>query len=150
MQAGSPVLCLPIVLCGLGRGALNYIPWATYNYMADVDEIVTGRRREGTFAGVMTFVRKFAQSGAVAGVMAIMGAGGFVKGATTQSPAAVNTIAAVLGIGTIGDADLRRGGVAPLQARPADARDPDGGDRALPPHPRPAAVRRGPRASPKT
>jgi oligogalacturonide transporter len=29
-------------LVGLGRGALNYIPWATYNYMADVDEIVTG------------------------------------------------------------------------------------------------------------
>src|SRR5689334_9752992 len=39
-----------MILAGLGRGALNYIPWSVYNYMADVDEIVTGRRREGAFA----------------------------------------------------------------------------------------------------
>ena len=51
VRAGSVWLWLPITLAGLGRGALNYIPWATYNYMADVDEIVTGRRREGAFAG---------------------------------------------------------------------------------------------------
>ena len=51
-----------VVVAGLGRGALNYIPWSVYNYMPDVDEIVTGRRREGAFAGVMTFVRKLMQS----------------------------------------------------------------------------------------
>ncbi len=51
-----------VAIAGLGRGALNYIPWGVYNYMPDVDEIVTGRRREGAFAGVMTFVRKFMQS----------------------------------------------------------------------------------------
>ena len=51
-----------MVVAGLGRGALNYIPWSVYNYMPDVDEIVTGRRREGAFAGVMTFVRKLMQS----------------------------------------------------------------------------------------
>ena len=49
---------VPLIIAGLGRGGLNYIPWNVYNYMADVDEIVTGRRREGAFAGVMTFVRK--------------------------------------------------------------------------------------------
>ena len=42
------LIWVPIMLAGLGRGALNYIPWATYNYMADVDEIVTGQRREGS------------------------------------------------------------------------------------------------------
>jgi len=31
-------------------------------YMADVDEIVTGRRREGVFAGLMTFISKTAQT----------------------------------------------------------------------------------------
>ena len=51
-----------MVIAGLGRGALNYIPWSVYNYMPDVDEIVTGRRREGAFAGVMTFIRKLLQS----------------------------------------------------------------------------------------
>src|SRR6185369_423242 len=41
---------VPVIVAGLGRGGLNYIPWSLYNYMADVDEIVTGRRREGAFA----------------------------------------------------------------------------------------------------
>ncbi len=54
-----------VLVAGLGRGALNYIPWSVYNYMPDVDEIVTGRRREGAFAGVMTFVRKLMQSAAI-------------------------------------------------------------------------------------
>lgn len=100
--ATSPLIYLAIGLAGLGRGALNYIPWATYNYMADVDEIVTGQRREGSFAGVMTFVRKATQAAAVAGVGLIIQAGGFVSGAQTQTPQAINTIALLLGVGTLG------------------------------------------------
>jgi oligogalacturonide transporter len=102
VTATSPLIYLAIALAGLGRGALNYIPWATYNYMADVDEIVTGQRREGSFAGVMTFVRKATQAAAVAGVGLIIQAGGFVSGATTQTAHAINTIAALMGIGTLG------------------------------------------------
>jgi oligogalacturonide transporter len=102
VTAASQMIWLPIVLAGLGRGALNYIPWATYNYMADVDEIVTGRRREGAFAGVMTFVRKATQAAAVAGVGFVMQAGGFVSGAAQQSEGAVQTIALLLGLGTVG------------------------------------------------
>ncbi|MEP9402306.1 MFS transporter [Sphingomonas silueang] len=100
--AASPLIYLAIALAGLGRGALNYIPWATYNYMADVDEIVTGQRREGSFAGVMTFVRKATQAAAVAGVGLIIQAGGFVSGAKTQTPEAIHTIALLLGVGTLG------------------------------------------------
>ena len=70
--------------------------------MADVDEIVTGQRREGSFAGVMTFVRKATQAAAVAGVGLIIQAGGFVSGAQTQTPEAVRTIATLLGVGTLG------------------------------------------------
>ena len=92
---------LPLVVVGLGRGGLNYIPWSVYNYMADVDEIVTGRRREGAFAGVMTFVRKALQAGAVALVGVVLQLGGFVQRAKTQSPAAVETIVLILGLGTI-------------------------------------------------
>ncbi|TCM15429.1 oligogalacturonide transporter [Novosphingobium sp. PhB165] len=102
ITATSHMVWIPIVLAGLGRGALNYIPWATYNYMADVDEIVTGRRREGSFAGVMTFVRKATQAAAVAGVGFVMQAGGFVSGAARQSDGAIHTIALLLGLGTVG------------------------------------------------
>jgi len=101
VKAQSWLLWVPIAFAGLGRGALNYIPWATYNYMADVDEIVTGKRREGSFAGVMTFVRKATQAAAVGGVGYIMQVGGFQSKATIQTPGAVLTIALVLGIGTL-------------------------------------------------
>jgi oligogalacturonide transporter len=101
VRSTDALIWVPILFAGLGRGALNYIPWATYNYMADVDEIVTGRRREGAFAGVMTFVRKMTQSAAVFGVTTIMSWGGFVSGAKVQSDQAIHTLATVLGIGTI-------------------------------------------------
>lgn len=95
-------LFVPIILSGLGRGGLNYIPWNTYNYMADVDEVVTAKRREGIFAGVMTFIRKATQAAAVMGVGLILEAGGFMPKAETQSDQAITTILAVMGIGTIG------------------------------------------------
>jgi len=100
-SASSALFWVPVVFAGLGRGALNYIPWATYNYMADVDEIVTGRRREGAFAGVMTFIRKVSQAAAIMLVGQVMEASGFVSKATVQSPQAVAAIVAVLGIGTL-------------------------------------------------
>lgn len=94
-------LLVPVAIAGLGRGGLNYIPWNVYNYMADVDEIVTGRRREGAFAGVMTFVRKAMQALAVMSVGAILQAGGFVSGSTTQSDEAVRTIVLILSVATL-------------------------------------------------
>ena len=100
-SATSALFWFPVVLAGLGRGALYYVPWATYNYMADVDEIVTGRRREGAFAGVMTFVRKMSQAGAVILVGQVMQAAGFVSAAEVQSPGAIAAIVGVLGVGTL-------------------------------------------------
>ncbi|PAX09195.1 MFS transporter [Sphingomonas lenta] len=98
--AGGPTAAalayVAVGLCGLGRGGLIYIPWNTYNYIADVDEIMTGRRREGIFAGVMTLVRKTVQAGAVMVTGAALDAGGFVAGATAQGSGAVATIVGLL------------------------------------------------------
>ncbi|MDO6473844.1 MFS transporter [Alteromonas sp. 1_MG-2023] len=94
-------LMLGVIVAGLGRGALNYIPWNTYNYMADVDQIVTARRREGSFAGVMTFIRKATQAIAVMSVGIILEAGGFISGAETQSNQAISTIVLMLAIGPV-------------------------------------------------
>jgi len=101
MGASGWAFVAPVMFAGLGRGALNYIPWATYNYMADVDEIVTGRRREGAFAGVMTFVRKMSQAGALIGVGQILQFAGFRAGATVQAPGTVHAIVAVLVLGSL-------------------------------------------------
>lgn len=89
-------LFVPVILAGLGRGGLNYIPWNVYNYMADVDEIVTGRRREGAYAGVMTFSRKAMQAIAVMSVGAVLDARGLVPGQTTQSAVVITTIVTIM------------------------------------------------------
>ncbi|MDC7677076.1 MFS transporter [Asticcacaulis machinosus] len=95
-------LFVPIILAGLGRGTLNFVPWSVYNYLPDVDEAVTGLRREGIFAGVMTFTRKAAQSLALVATGWLIDAGGYVptpKEATEfipQSADAVHTIVAVM------------------------------------------------------
>jgi len=106
----SPVLLfwlfVPIVLAGLGRGTLNFVPWSVYNYLPDVDESVTAQRREGIFAGVMTLVRKLAQSGAIILTGWIIDLGGYVSPATpgqmvAQTPQAVATITWLLVAGPI-------------------------------------------------
>jgi oligogalacturonide transporter len=92
-----------VIVAGLGRGALNYIPWSIYNYMPDVDEIVTGRRREGAFAGVMTFVRKFMQSIAIFVGTQVLEASGLIPGKNVQQPQSVlDAVLMLMGIGTLG------------------------------------------------
>jgi oligogalacturonide transporter len=70
--------------------------------MPDVDELVTGRRREGAFAGVMTFVRKLMQSVAIFIVTQILDAAGLVPGTLVQPHSVVTTVLLVMGIGTLG------------------------------------------------
>jgi len=100
-------LFLPIVLAGLGRGTLNFVPWSVYNYLPDIDEAVTGQRREGIFAGVMTLVRKVAQSLAIVATGWIIQLGGYVSPKDhpgqliQQTPQAVQTIAALMILGPI-------------------------------------------------
>jgi len=90
-----------LVFAGIGRGILNYIPWNTYNYMADVDQIVTGMRREGSFAGVMTFIRKAAQSFAVFCVGAALQFGGLAEGTKVQSPETMESIVFIMTAGPL-------------------------------------------------
>ncbi len=95
-------LFAPIVLAGLGRGTLNFVPWSVYNYLPDIDEAVTGQRREGIFAGVMTLVRKVAQSAAIIASGWIIDLGGYVSPKTrpgeliVQTPEAIQTITALM------------------------------------------------------
>lgn len=40
-------LLLLIRGCRSWPWGINYVPWNTYTYIADVDEVITGQRREG-------------------------------------------------------------------------------------------------------
>jgi oligogalacturonide transporter len=93
-------LFVPIVLAGLGRGTLNFVPWSVYNYLPDIDEAVTGQRREGIFAGVMTLVRKLAQSAAMIASGWVIDLGGYIKTrpgeVVVQTPEAIQTVTALM------------------------------------------------------
>ena len=101
----SPVLLfwlfVPVILAGLGRGTLNLVPWSVYNYMPDIDEAVTGQRREGIFAGVMTLVRKLSQFIAIIGATTAMQLGGFRAGAPVQTPGAIHVIVLIVCAGPV-------------------------------------------------
>ncbi len=57
-------------LIGVGSAGLNLFSWSALPDIADVDELITGRRREGLYAGVSTFLRKLS-GGVVVGALGI-------------------------------------------------------------------------------
>src|SRR5690606_9872968 len=57
-------------LIGVGSAGLNLFSWSALPDIADVDELITGRRREGLYAGVATFLRKLS-GGVVVGALGI-------------------------------------------------------------------------------
>jgi oligogalacturonide transporter len=100
-SASDMLLYVPVLIAGFGRGGLNFIPWNIYNYITEVDEIVTAERRPGVFSGVMVITRKTAMAAAVMAVGAILDFCGFAEGAKTQGVAANEAIVAVLVVGPI-------------------------------------------------
>ncbi|MBP1962972.1 MFS transporter [Paenibacillus aceris] len=86
---------------GFATGGVYYIPWNQYTFMADIDEAVTGRRREGIYAGVMTFAGKLVRSIIVFLLGWCLQQYGFVSKAATQPISAQYAIVGVMVIGTI-------------------------------------------------
>jgi len=93
---------------GLGTGGVYYIPWTVYTFLADVDEVLTGRRREGIYAGAMTFAGKLTRSVVVFGMGWTLSQFGFLSGSATQPTTAVHAIIGVFTLGVIG---LALGGI---------------------------------------
>ena len=97
-----PLIIIITAVFGLGTGAVYYIPWSTYTFMADVDEVVTDRRREGVYAGAMTMAGKLMRFVVVQSLGFILAANGFDKKADTQPESAIMAIILVLLIGVCG------------------------------------------------
>ncbi len=89
------------VLMGIAMGGTYYIPWTVYAFMADIDELVTDRRREGILAGAMYTCSKFIKATLLFAIGAILSAAGFKEGLGTQTQLATNTIVWLLVAGTI-------------------------------------------------
>lgn len=79
---GQVQVLLAALFAGFGFGAANVIPWAMVADVVDVDELNTGRRREGIYAGYMVFLRKLATALAIFVVTRVLAAVGFQEGTT--------------------------------------------------------------------
>lgn len=80
------------VTWSIANSGTGYVPWTVYTFMPDIDEIVTKKRREGLFAGIMTFSRKTTSSLAPLLTGIALQAGGFVETAKTQTQHANNVM----------------------------------------------------------
>lgn len=94
------LFCITAVF-GLSTGGIYYIPWTVYTFLADVDEVLTGRRREGIYAGAMTFAGKMVRSVIVFAMGWTLSRFGFVSGQSNQPEIAVQAIVGVFAIGVI-------------------------------------------------
>jgi len=79
VDTGTPlfVLCALAALIAIGSAAGNLSTWSMLTDIYDVDEIMTGERREGIYSGFTTFLRKFASGIAVLILGIGLGALGF-------------------------------------------------------------------------
>lgn len=77
-SSSTLLVCLVGAIIGIGYGCAHTLPWAMFPDVMDQDELETGKRREGVFSGVMTFLMKMANSLAMFMVGLVLQAVGYV------------------------------------------------------------------------
>ncbi|WP_392558905.1 MFS transporter [Orbus mooreae] len=88
---------------GLGTGGVYYIPWSVYTFLADIDEVLTGRRREGIYAGAMTMAGKLMRATVVFILGIVLSYYGFQSGTHDAQPdSAISAINGVMLFGVCG------------------------------------------------
>jgi oligogalacturonide transporter len=63
---------------GVGTGGIVVMIYAIFPDIPDVDELATGERREGTYAALVTFIRKFSSAVAIFLVSNALSVAGYV------------------------------------------------------------------------
>lgn len=70
-QTPDMVIIITCALIGIGAAGCNLVSWSILPDISDVDELMTGKRREGLYSGVSTFLRKLA-GGLAVGVTGVL------------------------------------------------------------------------------
>lgn len=89
------------MVLGIARGGTYMIPWNVYVFLPDVDEALTGRRREGIYAGVMMLMRKISQALAMMVVGFALEYFGYTKGMANAAPDTIEGIKLVFFVGPL-------------------------------------------------
>lgn len=85
-------LIILAVINTMGKTGIDYVPVFQLSFIPDIDEALTGMRREGIYSGVNSLFTKMAAAieGAILGIM--LGTFGFEEGVHTQTASAINGI----------------------------------------------------------
>lgn len=118
LERGAPEALILVLsaFVGIGMGTAYAYPWSMLPETVDVEEAASGRRQEGLYAGVMTFLRQTSSSLAVLGLGAVLQFSGYVSGAATQPESAARAvrIAVAAGPGLLLAAGLAAGAAFPV------------------------------------
>ncbi len=100
---GQNLVLLAAVFGGLGFGAANAVPWAIVADVVEVDELKSGKRREGVYAGYLVFFRKLVSAVAIFAVGQLLSATGFISSTTgsvyiEQPAAALQALRFLIGV----------------------------------------------------
>lgn len=68
----SPVILANCCLIGAGLSAAVVMPWSMLPFVTDVDTLITGKHRAGTYAGAMTLIRKLIQGAFVLPLLGLL------------------------------------------------------------------------------
>ncbi|MGB3716743.1 MAG: MFS transporter [Candidatus Promineifilaceae bacterium] len=81
-RGGFTHVLIAALFAGFGYGATNVIPWAMVADVVEIDELKSGKRREGIYSGYLVFFRKLATALAIFGVTRILTMTDFVESTT--------------------------------------------------------------------
>ncbi len=79
---GQNLMLAAAVFAGMGFGAAQAVPWAIVADVVEADELKTGKRREGIYAGYLVFFRKLASAFAIFIVGQVLALTGFISSTT--------------------------------------------------------------------
>lgn len=99
LPPGARVLAyLAAILVGPGVSAAHVLPTAMNADVLDVDELASGKRQEGVYAGFGVFVRKLSTKVVLAGIGPLLAWSGYIENAEVQAPRALTAIRVVISV----------------------------------------------------
>jgi len=97
-QGAKSLAYLVAFLVGPGVAAAHVLPSTMSADALDVDELTSGKRQEGIYAGFEVFVRKLSTKLVLAGLGPVLAWSGYVEGAAQQPPRTLLAIRILIGV----------------------------------------------------
>jgi GPH family glycoside/pentoside/hexuronide:cation symporter len=97
-QGAVTLTYMVAALTGFGVASAHLLPGAMSTDVLEVDELMSGKRQEGIYAGFSVFVRKLSTGLVLAMIGPVLSWSGYVEGATMQTESALTAIRLLIGL----------------------------------------------------